>query len=233
MPVDDQILDLLQKDTTTYRDIFSVGHPLKSLYALYAIRDYLNSLGSAESADEGDTDSYALGRVLRLLVSAIPDREVIDNGSGADLKAALATRLVDQFQMILRGISWQRIGERSHVQGLTLADPMRPVSTVNILDDTLLSRLFEILGSTLVGPQTPTTPNLVTVTFRAIMDICTLRKDLWDRLCSESKLREIVQRLLVDDSRVMVRKSVATTIGEKVTYTQRYERPTVLLSSRC
>lgn len=110
---------------------------------------------------------------------------------------------------------------------------MRPASTVNLLDDTLLDRLFEILGSALVGAQTAATPNLVTVTFRAIMDICTLRKDLWNRLCSEMKLREIVQRLLVDDNRAVVRKSVATTIGEKVTYTQRYERPTVLLSSRC
>lgn len=103
--MDEQILDLLTKDTTTYRDIFPIGQPLKSLYALYAIGEYLNPLSPLASASEEDScyDS-ALQRILTLVVSAISDHEVIDSGSGAMLKAKLASRLVRQFAKILTGI---------------------------------------------------------------------------------------------------------------------------------
>lgn len=104
LPVDEHILELLRRDSTTYQDIFPVGQPLKSLYALYAVNEYLNPLSplTSPSEESGGYDS-ALQRLLSLIVSAISDREVIDSGSGAILKAKLASRLVRQFTRILTG----------------------------------------------------------------------------------------------------------------------------------
>lgn len=104
LPVDERILCALESETTTYQDVFPVGHPLKSLYALHAIRDYLNSQ-SAVSKLQQERILYdgALRRVTRLVVLAISDRAVIDHSVGAELKAILATRLVEQLLANLRG----------------------------------------------------------------------------------------------------------------------------------
>lgn len=103
--MDEHILELLTKDTADYLEIFPIGQPLKSLYALYAIGEYLNPLSPlANPSDESGGYDRALRRILRLVVSAISDRKVIDSGSGAILKAKLASRLVRQFARILTGI---------------------------------------------------------------------------------------------------------------------------------
>lgn len=96
-----------------------------------------------------------------------------------------------------------------------------------------MERLFEILCSSLAAEPTSFTTNLVNVTFRAIMHLCSLRQDLWERLRSQTKFQETVQRLLIDDTRGIVRKSTATVIGEKTAYSSGYEIPATLRSLRC
>lgn len=104
LPVDDRILCVLESETTTYKDVFSIGHPLKSLYALHAIRDYLSSQSAlAKLKQEKILYDGALRRVIGLVTFAISDRAVIDDSTGAELKAALATRLVEQLLAIMRG----------------------------------------------------------------------------------------------------------------------------------
>lgn len=106
---------------------------------------------------------------------------------------------------------------------LTLLDPIRPRSTDNSLDDALVGRLLEILCSSLGAEPTSFTTNLVTVAFRAIMHLCSLRQDLWERILSQTEFKETVQQLLIDDTRSTVRKSTATAIGEKTAYSLGYE----------
>lgn len=104
LPIDDRILCALESETTTYQDLFPIGHPLKSLYALHAIREYLSSQSAlAKSQQENIFYDGALRRILGLVTFAISDRAVIDNSSGVELKAALATRLVEQLLATLRG----------------------------------------------------------------------------------------------------------------------------------
>lgn len=107
LPVDDRILCALQSETTMYQDVFPVGHPLKSLYALHAIREYLGSQPAVSKLEqEKIVYDGALRRVTRFLVLAISDRAVIDHSVGAELKAVLAARLVEQLLAILRGQSF-------------------------------------------------------------------------------------------------------------------------------
>lgn len=104
LPVDDRILCTLESETTTYQDVFPVGQPLKSLYALHAIREYLSAQSAlAKLKQEKILYDGALRRVLGLVAFAISDRAVIDDSTGAELRAALATRLVEQLLAIVRG----------------------------------------------------------------------------------------------------------------------------------
>lgn len=104
LPVDDRILCALESDTTTCQDVFPVGHPLKSLYALHAIREYLMTQSALTKSQQGNIFyDGALRRVLGLVTSAISQRAVIDDSIGAELKAVLAARLVEQLLAILKG----------------------------------------------------------------------------------------------------------------------------------
>ncbi|CAN8096633.1 unnamed protein product [Discula destructiva] len=194
LPVDEHVLSLLTQATTTYRDVFPPGQPLKSLYALYAIQKYLVQLSSLNSPSKGN-GAYcdALRRILKLVIAAISDREVIDNGSGVFLKAKLASRLVKQFAEIL-------------------TDPLRAPSTAEDLDKTLGERLGELLDSALVMGRSPPITDLVIETFKAILETCVLKAELWELLHSQTRFRDIVQKLLIDDDREVVRKSTASHI---------------------
>lgn len=99
------MLNTVGQQTVTYQEIFPVGQPLKSLYALYAIQEYLNTQCSlAKSTHEEGLYERALLRALSLIVCAICDREVVNKGSGAELKIVLALRLVELLLAILRGM---------------------------------------------------------------------------------------------------------------------------------
>lgn len=99
------MLTTIGKQTVTCQEVFPTGQPLKSLYALYAIQEYLNTQASlAKSECDEGLYERALLRALDLIVCAICDREVVNKGSGAELKIVLALRFVELLLAILRGV---------------------------------------------------------------------------------------------------------------------------------
>lgn len=225
LPVDEHILDLLTKNTTSYLDIFPIGQPLKSLYALYAIGEYLNPLSPlANPSDESGGYDCALRRILKLVVSAISDRKVIDSGSGAILKAKLASRLVRQFARILTG-TVRQFASGTQFTNLITTDPARGPLTAEGLDATLVERLGDLLSSALAAEPNPPITDLVIETFKAMLETCTLKSELWERLQSQMEFRATVKKLLIDDDRDVVRKSIAGCIRDKIDENSRFERP--------
>lgn len=104
---------------------------------------------------------------------------------------------------------------------LTSSDPLRPESSNQLLDQPLIGRLVDILSFSLTT-EPSFTANLVIVTLQGIMDMCSLRQELWGWLSSNMDLRNTVQRLLIDDARDAVRKSTGSIIIDKTTVTLRY-----------
>ncbi|KUI62723.1 hypothetical protein VP1G_09840 [Cytospora mali] len=105
LPVDGRMLATVGQEAVTYQEIFPVGQPLKSLYALYAIQEYINTQCSlAKSKREDVLYERSLLRALELIVCAICDREVVNKGSGAELKIVLALRFIELLLAILRGM---------------------------------------------------------------------------------------------------------------------------------
>lgn len=89
-----------------------------------------------------------------------------------------------------------------------------------------MAKLLEMLTSSRAVEHVHFTTGLdrlINVTFRTIMDACSLRKDLWEWLVSTMPLMKIVQQLLIDDARPVVRRSTATTLAEKTAHSLRYE----------
>lgn len=199
LPVDGRMLTTVGQETVTYQEIFPAGQPLKSLYALYAIQEYLNTQGSL-SKPKREEESYerALLRALDLIVCAICDREIVNKGSGAELKIVLALRFVELLLAILR-------------------DPLRPSPPPEVLNYMLIERLLDTLSSCFTAEPTPSSTNLLNAAFQAILDTCSLDPELWSKLCSQADIKLLTQRLLLNDARDVVRKSTARVIGEKTT----------------
>lgn len=93
-----------------------------------------------------------------------------------------------------------------------------------------MERLGDLLSSALEAAPSPPITDLVIETFKAILDTCTIKPELWELLHSQMDFRNTVKKLLIDDDRDVVRKSIASCIGNKVDENSRYERVSLLLS---
>lgn len=96
-----------------------------------------------------------------------------------------------------------------------------------------MERLGDLLSSALGAEPSPPITELVIETFKAILDTCTLRPHLWELLHSHMNLRDTIKKLLIDDDRDIVRKSIAGCIGDKINEDSRYERLGMLCCLQC
>lgn len=108
--MDEGILLAFQTEPTAHKDVFPVGQPFKSLYAIHALQEYLLSQfhQARSEVDESSqvtitTYSDALRRALSLTVAAISDHEVIGRGCSADLQVFLSVKLVETLVKVLTG----------------------------------------------------------------------------------------------------------------------------------
>lgn len=79
-----------------------------------------------------------------------------------------------------------------------------------------MKRLGDLLASALKAEPSPPITDLVIETFKAILETCTLKQDLWELLHSQLEFRATVEKLLIDDDRAVVRKSIAGCIRDKI-----------------
>lgn len=105
---------------------------------------------------------------------------------------------------------------------LTVADPLRPPLSHEVLNYVLVERLLETLSSCFTAEPTPPSTSLLNVAFQAVLDTCSLDPELWNKVCSQTDIRSLVQKLLLNDPRDVVRKSAASVIGEKIARSVRY-----------
>lgn len=113
-PIYDRILrDFDSKKA--YSEIFPRGQPFKSLYAVHALRQHINSqsnkvhtlqilllVGDADM-DKGAVDEAILTRAVSLIVSAISDPGVLRECANDELRDCLALHLIDCFVQLLKG----------------------------------------------------------------------------------------------------------------------------------
>jgi ubiquitin carboxyl-terminal hydrolase 34 len=105
-------LEEFETNSTSYQQVFPYGQPFKSLYALYALREHIESArrtvesnDSLEDAEDLDNTSYAraLKRAETLLVAAISDKDVVDRSNSERLQLLLTLYLMSAYSQLLRG----------------------------------------------------------------------------------------------------------------------------------
>lgn len=108
--------------STSYKEIFPAGHPFKSLYAVYAMKEYIESARRREYSKQpdGDVESVitytdALRRAVSLIAAAISDKDVTEPSSSERIEESLNLCLMNFLVQLLIGILLLdiRIQERS------------------------------------------------------------------------------------------------------------------------
>ncbi|KAK2025583.1 ubiquitin carboxyl-terminal hydrolase [Colletotrichum zoysiae] len=209
LPADAHMLAAFDSPDTSYRQIFPTGQPFKSLYALYAMTEYIATAGrrlrevqsSIYHADDARVVAYleALVRVRALVVEAISDRDILEGCASEALKNRLTFNLMN-------------------VYGLTFKDPdlagveIEPSSVAIAPAD----RLIEILWSAITAQGHTSLIPLIASTFSAVLRSASVDSDFWASLEAVPSLEELLGVLLLDEPSEAIRANIAKLLEERV-----------------
>ncbi|KAI1464645.1 uncharacterized protein F4812DRAFT_149220 [Daldinia caldariorum] len=213
LPADDSILTAFEDPATSYRDVFPLGQPFKSLYALHALREYLSTRrlkSNVMQVSSQDCEAHlksvndhqdASAKAMSLVIAAICDYEVLERGSSEALKLKLSLELVDNYIHLLEEI----------IDAETITQLLSP---------TLLERLSTILIVAASAQTNQVSIELITRSFEALLESCKKSEVFWKGFRDQVGLQKMVQRLVLDDPRPIVRKSIAGLITAKSLHEQ-------------
>lgn len=118
LPADYSIIAAFESSHTSSRDVFPVGQPFKSLYAIYALREYLHTRRLKNtvmyaSSHEATTQQQlrndhqdAVAKAISLIVAAICDPDIIDQCSNEEMRLQLGLELTDTLVQLLKGMAY-------------------------------------------------------------------------------------------------------------------------------
>ncbi|KAI1179999.1 hypothetical protein F4777DRAFT_574284 [Nemania sp. FL0916] len=211
LPANDSILMAFEHSGTSPRDIFPLGQPFKSLYALHALREYLHTrrlkdtlmhASSSEAATEqrlANDHQDAIAKAIALIVAAICDPNIIDRCSNEDMRMQLALELVDTFVHLLK-------------------DTIGPHLLSQLLTPGLYERLMTTLTNGLHAKSSNVSVDLVHRCFEALLECCAKSDGFWQVFRAQQAVAEVIQSLLLVDERPFIRKSIAKLICTRSLY---------------
>ncbi|KAK4650155.1 hypothetical protein QC762_701840 [Podospora pseudocomata] len=202
LPADEGILKAIDTPSLSYQDLFPVGQSFKSLYAVYALREYLSDRRkrlNAAKFDAGCENTHeslrmyadSLTRVMSLVVPAI-SHDVASQCPSHELRTELETALLDMFVSL------------STEQEL-------PEEASQYLDEALLLRLLTNLAAAVSGCP----PAHVRRCFQSILEACCLSEAFMAAFCAKPEVPPLIERMLLHEPCSPVSKKTAALIRQK------------------
>ncbi|KAK5627808.1 hypothetical protein RRF57_003523 [Xylaria bambusicola] len=211
LPADGSVLAAIESSNSSPRDVFPLGQPFKSLYAIHALREHLhtrrlkNTLMHASSNGTTTQQQFtndqqdAITKAISLIVAAICDPPIIDQCANETLRLQLSLELVDTFVQLLK-------------------ETVEPHFLNQFLTIGLYERLTKIMRSAMKCQSSAISVDLVHRSFEALLECCAKSDDFWKIFRCQATTREIVRNFLLADERPFVRKSVAKLISTRSLY---------------
>ncbi|KPM43110.1 hypothetical protein AK830_g3489 [Neonectria ditissima] len=210
LPTDGHILQSINSDGSSHRDVFPPGQPFKSLYAVHALLQYTEAALHGRISAEGATGDGPSGRLsqpvpyiqavktsILLVVQAISDEDVLDHAS-LSLRLTLTGALVHSFLRFLEKLDTPRGSFTMH--GIEAPTP---------------GRLVDILSNAIACPD-EAPMSLIAGTLAAIIRLSFLDGEFWEKLTASSAFSSLLQRMLLTDTRSGVRAVTAKMIEERL-----------------
>ncbi|KAI0840468.1 hypothetical protein F5Y06DRAFT_262834 [Hypoxylon sp. FL0890] len=208
LPADGSILTAFENPATSYRDVFPIGQPFKSLYALHALREYLSTRRLKNNVMQGSSQDCeiqektandqqdALAKAISLIVAAVCDPEVVERGSSEGLQLKLSLELVDNFVQLLK-------------------ETTDAGAVVQFLNPELQQRLSEMLADAAAVQTNQVSIELINRSFEALLESCAKSDAFWKGFRDQTGVQKVVQSLLLDEPRSIVRRNIARLITAK------------------
>ncbi|KAM7201757.1 ubiquitin carboxyl-terminal hydrolase 34 [Naviculisporaceae sp. PSN 640] len=220
LPIDEATLESIENPSRTYQAIFSVGQPYKTMYAVHALRQYVETQHSKFVADSRPADGDAmessssetayvqsLARAMDLAISALSDPDVISRASSTALQVELGVSIVqcltDLFEVL----------PQSHIEAC--------------LDGSLLDRFLAIILAVLsmekislhvdkFGPVVKSDPAVdhLSLCLSTMLEACSLSSSFMSTFCSHAEIPRLLETLLIRDPRAAVRRIMASLVLE-------------------
>ncbi|KAI1422322.1 hypothetical protein F5Y12DRAFT_717436 [Xylaria sp. FL1777] len=210
LPADGSVLAAIESSSASPRDVFPLGQPFKSLYAIHALREYLHtrrlkSTMMHASSQEGTMQQQftndqqdAIAKAISLIVAAICDPPIIDQCSNEGMRLQLSLELVDTFVQLLK-------------------ETIEPHALNHLLTPSLHRRLMIILTTVAKSESSIISVDLVHRSFEALLECCAKSDEFWTMFRDQVETREVVETFLLDD-RPFVRKNIAKLISTRSLY---------------
>ncbi|KAK1691356.1 ubiquitin carboxyl-terminal hydrolase [Colletotrichum godetiae] len=209
LPADTHMLATFDSPDASYRQVFPSGQPFKSLYALYAMTEYIGAAGRrlneamATLADtvDADVDAYldALVRVRALVVAAISDCEILGDCASGALQNRLTYNLMNVYGLTFRDPDIDELDVRPKPVAMAPAD-----------------RLIEILRSAVSAPNHNGLISLIASTFSALLRSAAVDSAFWMSLKALPDLEDLMGGLLLDEPSDAIRANIAKLLEERV-----------------
>lgn len=191
-PVYDRMLELFASGST-HSEIFPVGKPFKSLYAVHSLRQYI------AQSPKGTANEVTLTRAISLIVAAISDPNVLDQCGSDDLKDVLALHMIDCLLQFLK-------------------EPVLPTSVAPYLDESLLNRLLSFLYAAKKVQASQNSLHLTARSFEAILEASIHNLAFWDLFVSHLQSSTLLQDLVLKHPQQFIRKNATKQIVTKASF---------------
>ncbi|GAB1320503.1 USP domain-containing protein [Madurella fahalii] len=207
LPADEGVLESIDSPSLSYLETFPLGQPFKSLYAVHALHEYLDSqrrTSTISVVDKQDDEAdwwpsqraASLVRAMSLVVPAVSDPQVAAQCPSHELQIELASALVELLVSLLK-------------------DPELPASTAQLLDAPLLDRLLAILSVALSADTVESATKHVPLCLQSIFESCSMSDVFMSAFCTHPEVPGLLGDLLLKEPRVAVRQSIALLIEQK------------------
>jgi ubiquitin carboxyl-terminal hydrolase 34 len=203
LPIEEQMLRLMESPTVTYHDIFPPGQAFRALYGIFALEEYVSKArarANRPTPDEQTAGQRGLHQALSLVVPALSEREVVGQCSQPDLQVKLGSRFVQVLLDVVR-------------------DPLLPSYACGLLDGSLLNSLLRMAheADSVLGHDLYRGDELIDQTlicFRAIVQCCTRSPVFWAAFRKHPETPTLMAGLLLNDS-VKIRTETSLVLSEK------------------
>ncbi|KAK4163484.1 ubiquitin carboxyl-terminal hydrolase 34 [Cladorrhinum sp. PSN259] len=207
LPTDEKMLKAFENTSVSYQDMFPMGHPFKSLYALHALHSYLSSQEDepvteaspvASSGADEPSSSYpaSLVRAMSLIVPALSNENDTAQCSSQEVQIELGSALLKSFVFLLK-------------------DPKLPASAAQFLDKPLLCRLLTLINTALSAETPGSAEEHVPLCLESILESCFVSDEFMLAFRHHPEVPSLLEQLLLHDPRDTVRQSAATLIRQK------------------
>ncbi|RFU29187.1 hypothetical protein B7463_g7158, partial [Scytalidium lignicola] len=193
-PLYGRLLDEFESQSTPYTEIFPLGQPFKCLYAIYSLGNYVTM-----KSLKGQLEEAVLSRSISLIVSAISNPDILGQCPTQDLRDFLAINLIDRFLQFLR-------------------EPNLSGSIASSFGKDLVDRLLQLLYTSRAATSSPNSVHLTWRIFEVMLEASVHNPSFWITFKSHLTSSPLLRSLLLEDPRVVIRKSVYKQISNKCSF---------------